>query len=963
MADTIRDSARRFDQQSPRALLSTSRIVFLVVAAAAPLAAMVGNLPIALGRGNGAGAPGAFLFATLTLICFSIGYAAMGRRIVNTGAFYTYVAQGLGKAAGVGAAFVAVIAYLTFTVGLAAAFGYFLDLVLTSAGVKGPWITYVALGVGLTAVLGYRSVDLSSKVLGVLMAAEIAVLGLFDFSVLAAKGFGGLPLISFTPHAVFAPGFAIALMFAYTCFTGFESAALYGEEAQEPTRSIPRATFVSVLLIGGFYLATAWITIGAIGPDQAQSMARSEGGQLMFELLGRFSSPVLAELMGVLVCTSILASYLAIHNAATRYLFALSREKLLPPALGRFHAKRYAPSNASAAVTGITVVVVSALALAGADPYKAAIPALIGLATFGIIVLQALAALSIVAYFRARKSDDLWRTLVAPALGAAGLVLATGLVAWNFGLLTTSGSTLVKALPLIYLVGGGLGSAFALWLRKQRPQVYADLAAADLRADSERVPRAPVVYDGRYCIVGAGPCGLLAARAFKLAGIPYDQFERHEGVGGIWDIDNPGSSMYEAAHFISSKYTSGFFGLPMPEAYPDYPDYRQLLAYIRDFADAYGLTSGVTFNTGVARAEPLGKDAEGGWRVTLSSGEVRTYKGIVCATGVTWHPNLPHYPGLEDFKGEARHTVSFRKASEFQGRRVLIIGAGNSGVDIACEAARNAEAAFISVRRGYRFVPKHIFGVPTDIFMSGLVKPPKGVVLPDDPSEMMDALVGDLTRYGLPKPDHKLLESHPIMNSQILHHLAHGDLKAKPAIQRFTPTGAVFADGTEEAFDLVLFATGYDYKIPFLDEALFTWKQGHPELYLNIFHRTLKGLSVVGFVEFASAGYQRFDEMAQMTAMDAYIEQSGQGLADWRRMKAEDRPNLRGSTRYIDSPRHANYVDVAVYRRLLSDIRARFGWPDPDDQLYAPLKRSAGPPSPSGVHTPDQNRSRLRQPA
>jgi cation diffusion facilitator CzcD-associated flavoprotein CzcO len=330
----------------------------------------------------------------------------------------------------------------------------------------------------------------------------------------------------------------------------------------------------------------------------------------------------------------------------------------------------------------------------------------------------------------------------------------------------------------------------------------------------------------------------------------------------------------------------------------------------------------------------------------LSTGEVRTYRGVICAPGVTWHPNMPDYPGLETFQGETRHTVSYRRAAEFQGRRVLIIGAGNSGVDIACEAARNAEAAFISVRRGYRFVPKHMFGVPTDVFMSGLAPPPKGVALPDDPSAMIDALVGDLTRYGLPKPDHKLLESHPIMNTQILHHLSHGDLKAKPAVERFTPTGAVFADGSHETFDLVLFATGYEYKIPFLDEALFTWRQGHPELYLNIFHRTLRGLSVVGFVEFASAGYQRFDEMAQMAAMDAYIEQSGHGLPAWRKMKAEDRPNLRGAAHYIDTPRHANYVDVAVYRNILSEIRERFGWPDPDDQFYLSMRVSPIPDSP-----------------
>ena len=938
MDDALRLAATTFDRRGSKALLSTPRIVFLVVAAAAPLAALVGNLPIALARGNGAGTPGAFLLATVTLICFSIGYGAMGRRVVNTGAFYTYVAQGLGKPAGVAAAFVAIVAYLTFTVGLAAAFGYFIDLALSSMGVKGPWIVYVAAGVAVTAVLGHRSIDLSSRVLGVLMAAEIALLGLFDLSVVAARGLQALPLASFAPSTVMAPGFAVSLMFAYTCFIGFESAALYGEEARDPKRSIPRATLVSVCLIGGFYLATAWITIGAVGPSGIQAAARASGGQLMFELLARFTSPLAATIMGALVCTSILASYLAIHNAASRYVFALAREKLLPSPPGRGPDGFKSASGASIVVSAVTVLMVGALFLTGADPYKTAIPALIGLATLGVILLQGLAAVAIVAYFARRRTGGPWRTLVAPTVGAGGLILASGLVIANFRLLTVSASDVVTALPALYLVAAASGIAFALWLKQRRPTAYATLAAADLRADDRRARTAPTSYHGRYCIVGAGPCGLMAARAFKLAGIPYDHFERHSDVGGIWDIDNPGTSMYEAAHFISSKYTSGFFGMPMPESYPDYPDYRQLHAYIRAFADAFGLRQSIAFNTEIARAEPLGDNAERGWRVTLGTGETRLYDGLVCATGVTWHPNMPAYPGLETFSGEARHTVSFRDAAELRGRRVLIVGAGNSGVDIACEAARNADAAFISVRRGYRFVPKHIFGVPTDVFVSGAVKPPKGVKLPTDMSEMLDALVGDLTRYGLPKPDHKALESHPIMNSQILHHLAHGDLTAKPAIERFTPEGAVFADGSTEAFDLVLFATGYEYKIPFLDESLFTWRQGHPELYLNIFHRTLRGLAVVGFVEFASAGYQRFDEMAQMAAMDAHIEQSGEGREAWRRMKAEDRPNLRGSMTYIDSPRHANYVDVTVYRRILAEIRERFGWPDPSDGLYAPLQ-------------------------
>jgi cation diffusion facilitator CzcD-associated flavoprotein CzcO len=285
-----------------------------------------------------------------------------------------------------------------------------------------------------------------------------------------------------------------------------------------------------------------------------------------------------------------------------------------------------------------------------------------------------------------------------------------------------------------------------------------------------------------------------------------------------------------------------------------------------------------------------------------------------------------------------RHTVEHRSAEALKGRRVLVVGAGNSGVDIACDAARSADAAFLSVRRGYRFVPKHVFGIPLDVFLLGQVHPPKGVVLPDDPSKMIDALTGDLTRYGLPAPDHKALESHPILNSQILHHLAHGDIRAKPDIKAFTPTGAVFKDGTEEAFDLVLFATGYEYRIPYLDEALFTWNAGHPELYLNLFHRTLAGLSVLGFIEFASAAYQRFDEMAQMLVMDANIRQTGVGLDAWTRLKAEDRPNLRGSMTYVNSPRHANYVEVATYRRVLAELRGQFGWFDPDGRSYEGMR-------------------------
>ena len=940
MDDQLRHVARGFEQGSRRKFLSTRRIVFLVVAAAAPLAAMVGNLPIALARGLGAATPAAFLFSGLTLLCFAVGYGAMSRRVVSTGAFYTFVARGLGRPAGVAAAWSAVVAYVAYTIGMAAFLGYFMALVLQLAGIGVPWLVWAAGGIALVAVLGYRSIDLSARVLGLLMAAEVGVLAVFDIAVLMARGWQALPLEAFSPARVAGPGLGIGLMITFTSFVGFESAALYGEEAEDPTRSIPAATYAAVVLIALFYMATAWLTVGAVGAADAARVAAHDGGAFMMNLTERFAGQGVMTAMALLVCTSLLASLLALHNASARYIFALARERLLPHGLGQFHPARYAPSRASLAVSVITALAIAAFATSRLDPYTSLIPSLIGLGTLGIILIQAMAALAIVVSLRHSHSGRGWPVLAAASVGAVGLILAAWLVGANFTTLAATNLGWTGWLPWTYAVTALGGVAFALWMRRWRAPAYAVLAQTDVRAESRRaIPQ--VQFDGKHCIVGAGPNGLLAARALMLAGVPYDQFERHSDVGGIWDLNNPGTSMYETAHFISSRFTSAFYGAPMPDHYPDYPDNRQILDYIRDFARRFGLKERITFGVGVAHAEPIGPDAADGWLVTLTTGETRRYRGLIVANGVTWHPSLPDYPGLEHFGGEARHAVTYRSPQEFAGKRVLIVGGGNSGVDIACDAARHAADAAISLRRGYHFVPKHIFGIPTDVFIAGRVHPPKGVVIPDDPDAMLRAVVGDLTRYGLPAPDHKAMQSHPIMNSQILHCLAHGDLAARGDIARFTPTGVEFRDGRAEDFDLVLFATGYDYRIPFLDPSLFEWKQGRPQLYLNVFHRRLRGLAVVGYIEFASAGYQRFDEMAQLAAMDAVLEHCGEAGRRWAEMKATDHPDLRGTATYVDSPRHANYVDVTTYRRVLATIRERFGWPDPSDALYAPLDRDA----------------------
>jgi hypothetical protein len=198
--------------------------------------------------------------------------------------------------------------------------------------------------------------------------------------------------------------------------------------------------------------------------------------------------------------------------------------------------------------------------------------------------------------------------------------------------------------------------------------------------------------------------------------------------------------------------------------------------------------------------------------------------------------------------------------------------------------------------------------------------------LPTDETKFLDRLVGDLTRYGLPAPDHDLLTSHPIMNTQVLHHLGHGDLAARGDVARFTADGVVFADGTEERVDLVILATGYTYGMPFLADGLLPWRGGRPELYLNMFSREHDGLAVLGFVEFADAAYQRFEEMAQLIVLDIVLrETGGPAWESWRARKSTDRPDLRGGKTYLDSPRHANYVDAMTYQVVLADLRDRYG--------------------------------------
>lgn len=440
----------------------------------------------------------------------------------------------------------------------------------------------------------------------------------------------------------------------------------------------------------------------------------------------------------------------------------------------------------------------------------------------------------------------------------------------------------------------------------------------------------------RQCIIGAGPGGLAMARSFQSKGIPFDVFEKHSDVGGIWDPTNPGSPIYKTAHFISSKTLSAYFDFPMPDHYPDYPDNRQILEYHRSFARTYGLYQHIHFNTPIRNVEKV----ENRWLVTLANGERRSYAGLVCASGITWDPAMPELAGAADFNGEIIHSVAYNDPDYFRGKRVMVIGAGNSGCDIACDAGHSADAAFISVRRGYYFIPKHIFGQPADVFGES------STWIPTRISQSIFALllkniVGDLTKVGLPKPDHKIFESHPIMNDQLIHNLRHGDVHAKPDIQRLNGDFVEFKDGTREKVDLIVCATGYKWSIPYMDSSYFIWRGGRPDLYLSLFNREHENLFAIGYMETDGGAYKLFDEMADL--ISGYVQAKRNGTAavqKFDRLIQNDRPALNGGVKYLKTDRNAVYVNKRAYLKYVRKLRNKMGWPALSSAQFEAFKQA-----------------------
>ncbi|MCQ4128280.1 APC family permease [Rhodococcus erythropolis] len=468
--------------------LSTFKIVTMVVAAAAPMGAVIGIIPISMAIGSGSVTPLIFIVTAALLLCFAVGYAAMSKRISASGGFYTYIAKGLGRPAAMAAAVIAICAYLALTLLLLAGVGNFGSTVADRlTGNDVPWWIFAGIALAVVAVMGAREISVAGNVLAVLLGIEILAIVVLDVAIVSDKGLAAFPLAAMNPGDLFTVGsFGLGVMFAFTTFLGFESAAIYAEESQNPKRTIPRATYAAVLSIGMFYAITTWIMVGGIGTENVTDTASEKLSGLAFWLSSQYAFSALTTVMYITVLTSLLAAMIALHNATSRYIFSVGREgALLPTWFGVAHPKYDTPARASAVVTVITTTVTLGFAISGADPYLKMLTIMTGVGTLGIILLQGLTAAAIVAYFW-RNSRSNTGAIVGSAVGCVAFAIISVLIVNNFKTLVGTESNWINILPWGLLGAAVIGYFWGLWLRSNRPTAYARIGTfGEGTADSQ----------------------------------------------------------------------------------------------------------------------------------------------------------------------------------------------------------------------------------------------------------------------------------------------------------------------------------------------------------------------------------------------------------------------------------------------------------------------------------------------
>lgn len=465
--------------------LGVAHIVFFVVAAAAPMAAVVGATPPAFAFGN-IGVPGAFLLVGLLYLIFSAGFTAMARHVSSAGGFYTYISKGLGRPFGVAGAFLAIVTYFAVQIGVYAQVGVFTRAALGPLGISLPWWFWSLLVLGAVLWCGQRHIVFSGRLLGICMVAEILILALFAVGVVViGGGNGGLTAAGVQPSDVFAPGLGITLIFVVSAFIGFEATAIFGEEAANPDRAIPRATVAAVTIITVFYAFVSWAVIQYYGSALVAAKANEAMEDFYIGAVAGVLGGWSTVAVNVLLLTSLFACLLSFHNTLNRYFYALGRDGLLWAGLSRVHRANASPHVAGRVQSILVAAVLIGFSLIGADPYAVVYAWSLAFAGIGILAVQVLVSISITAFFRTeRRGFSAMRVLVAPITSGIALAAAFVQVSMNLPLLTGSESPIVASFPASVILIAVAGILIALYIRRTNPVLYdrLDRTFADVTA-------------------------------------------------------------------------------------------------------------------------------------------------------------------------------------------------------------------------------------------------------------------------------------------------------------------------------------------------------------------------------------------------------------------------------------------------------------------------------------------------
>lgn len=444
-----------------RGNLGVASVVFIVVAAASPLGVIGGPVPLGISLGNGTGFPFSYVVATAVLLLFSIGFTQMTRFVPTAGAFYSYVGKGLGRGAGLGAAFAALLSYLALEAGVFGLLGPALgELVSSYGGPELPWYAWAALGFAVVAILGHRNIQLSGKLLAILLLAEVAIVLVLD-AVVVFSGGGpeGFATGIITPAQILSGAPGTGILFAILSFVGFEATAVFRDEVRDPDRTIPRATYISLITIGVFYTVSSWVLISANGESRVVAEATRNPGTILGTTTETYLGAAGGHVVQLLFVTSLFACVLAFHNIASRYLFQLGRRGVLHGRLGVAHPRFESPSNASSATAVIVALLVAAAVVLRLDPIAQFYTWLGGIASVGVVLLLAATSVAVLVFFaRNEPGGSRFRRRTAPALGLAGLLLFLAIILLNLPTLVGEPSFGPFSIGILVLLAGAFAA-------------------------------------------------------------------------------------------------------------------------------------------------------------------------------------------------------------------------------------------------------------------------------------------------------------------------------------------------------------------------------------------------------------------------------------------------------------------------------------------------------------------------